>query len=185
MTNKITPARSDFAARRLACRLMLIIISLPFFLVFANPVSAWDYEKPVIVDASEAHDRSLRNDRDVVEGFWAIYMEWQPEEGASKSYRMAVVKNNYEVYDGSDYVGVVTCDRPGCTRGEIKLALKKTDDPIKFDATLLMGGRGISNGIAVLGPHKETGREKGVLDLSSLRYKDRQLTYGLVRIMNG
>ena len=58
---------------------VLIIISLLFFPAFADPGFAWDYEQPVIVNAYEAYDRSLRDGRDAVEGFWAIYMEWQPE----------------------------------------------------------------------------------------------------------
>ena len=166
---------------------VLIIISLLFFPALINPGFAWDYEQPVIVDAYEAHARSLRDGRDAVEGFWAIFMEWQPERGAAIRYRMAVVKNDYGVYGGADYVGVTTCDRPGCTLGEIKLALKKTDDPTKFEATLIMGGRGIASGTAVLGTNKDRDveRENSTLDLSSLIYEDRQLTYGMVRILNG
>ena len=164
---------------------ILIAISLLAVLASAYPASAWDYEARVIVDSFEAHDRSLRAGRDEVEGFWGIYMDWQPEQGASKNYRMALVENNYGLYEGADYVGVVTCDKPGCTRGEIKLTLKKTDDPEKFEAALLVDGKSIVSGIAVLGPHKDTGREDSVLDLSSLRYKDRLLTYGLVRVMEG
>ena len=98
---------------------------------------------------------------------------------------MAVVKNGYGVYEDSDYVGIVTCDKPGCTRGEIKLLLKKTDDPKKLEATLLVGGKGIASGIAELGPHKDTAREDSMLDMSSLRYDGKLLTYGMVRIMEG
>ena len=168
-----------------ALRLIIIAISTLALAALAAPVFAWDYGAPVIVDASQARDRSMRDDRDAVEGFWGMYMEWQPEEGASRRVRMVIVKNDYDAYEGADYVGVVTCDRPGCTRGEIKIALKKTGDPKKFDTTLLMKGNELTSGIAALGPHNNTEREDSRLDLTSLKYMDRMLTYGLIRIMGG
>ena len=163
---------SSFAA-------LLAVLSL------ALPAAACNCDEPVIVDGLEANDRSRREGRDPVEGFWGIYMDWQPEAGATKRYRMAVVKNDYGVYEGADYIGVVTCDQPGCTRGEVKLLLTKTDDPKKFDATLLVTDTDGGRGTAVLQEHDSTGRADSVLDLSDLKYEGRQLTYGMVRIING
>jgi hypothetical protein len=158
---------------------------LAALLVPAARAAACDCEEPVIIDGLEAYDRSRREGRDPVEGFWGIYMDWQPEPGAAKRYRMAVVKNDYGVYGGADYIGVVTCDQPGCTRGEVKLLLKKTDDPQKFDATLLVTDTDGGKGIAVLKPHEDSGREDSILDMTELKYKDRLMTYGMVRIIGG
>ena len=91
-----------------AAALAVAILSL------AVPALACECEEPVVVDGLEAFDRSKREGRDAVEGFWGIYMDWQPESGAARRYRMAVVKNDYGVYEGADYIGVVTCDQPGC-----------------------------------------------------------------------
>ena len=167
-------------------RILVVISLLALLLTAAVPARAWDYDEPVIVDGIAAYYRSLnKDDRDNVEGHWGMFMDWQPEEGANQRIRLAVVKNDYGVYEGADYVGVNTCDRPGCVRGEIKLALKKTDNPIRFDATFIMGGRGIASGMAVLGIDNYTGREDSALSLNSLRYQDRHLTYGMIRIMDG
>ncbi|MDR0652252.1 MAG: hypothetical protein LBG12_02990 [Synergistaceae bacterium] len=146
---------------------------------------ACDCDEPVIVDGLEAHERSLRSGRDAVEGFWAVYLDWQPEVGAARRLRLAVVKNDYGVYPGTDYIGVSTCDQPGCTRGEVKLLLTRTDDPQKFETVLLVTDTDGAKGTAVLTEDKHTGRPNALLDLSELRYKDRMMTYGLVRVTNG
>jgi hypothetical protein len=146
---------------------------------------ACDCEEPVIVDGIEAHERSLRPDRDAVEGFWAVYLDWQPEVGAARRLRLAVVKNDYGVYPGTDYIGVSTCDQPGCTRGEVKLLLTRTGAPKKFEAVLLVTDTDGAKGTAVLTEDEHTGRQDALLDLSALRYKDRMMTYGLVRVVDG
>jgi hypothetical protein len=146
---------------------------------------ACDCEEPVIVDGVEAHERSLRSGRDTVEGFWAVYLDWQPEAGAARRLRLAVVKNDYGVYPGADYIGVSTCDQPGCTRGEVKLLLTRTDDPKKFEAVLLVTDVDGAKGTAVLTEDKHTNRQDALLDLSALRYKDKRMTYGMVRVTDG
>jgi hypothetical protein len=153
--------------------------------VFPGLAAACDCEEPVIVDGIEAHERSLRQDRDIVEGFWAVYLDWQPEAGASRRLRLAVVKNDYGVYPGADYIGVSTCDQPGCTRGEVKLLLTRTEDTQKFEAVLLVTDTDGAKGTAALTEDEYTGRPNAVLDLSALRYKDRMMTYGLVRVVDG
>jgi hypothetical protein len=166
-------------------RALLAVAALAVFLSAAQAALACNCEEPVIVDAAEAYERALREDRDPVEGFWGIYMDRQPEAGANRSYRMAVVKNDYGIYEGADYIGVVTCGKPGCVRGEVKLLLTKTDDPRKFEATLLVTEDDGGKGTAILGRHERTGREDALLDLSGLRYEDKLLSYGMVRIING
>jgi hypothetical protein len=172
-------------SRGQALKASVCLVAIAVILSFAAPAVACECEEPVIVDGLEAYDRSKRDGRDAVEGFWGIYMDWQPESGAARRYRMAVVKNDYGVYEGADYIGVVTCDQPGCTRGEVKLLLTRTDDPKKFDATLLVTDTDGGRGTAVLREHDSTGREDSVLDLSDLKYQDKQLTYGMVRIIGG
>jgi hypothetical protein len=154
-------------------------------LLIPGLAAACDCEEPVIVDGLEAYERSLRSDRDAVEGFWAVYLDWQPEVGAARRLRLAVVKNDYGVYPGTDYIGVSTCDQPGCTRGEVKLLLTRTDDPRKFEAVLLVTDADGAKGTAILTEDEHTGRTDALLDLSALRYKNRMMTYGLVRVIDG
>ncbi|MDR1510271.1 MAG: hypothetical protein LBS53_11595 [Synergistaceae bacterium] len=179
---------SKFLRREPGCKfrcLGKIAAAIAIVACAALPALACDCDEPVIIDGLEAYDRSLREDRDAVEGFWGIYLDWQPEEGASRRYRMAVVKNDYGVYPEADYIGVVTCDQPGCARGEVKLLLSGTDKPDEFDATLLVTDTDGGRGVAVLKPHEDTGRENSVLDMSALRYKDRSMTMGMIRIKGG
>jgi hypothetical protein len=147
--------------------------------------AACDCDEPVVVDGLEAYTRSLRDGRDAVEGFWGIYLEWQPEKGAARSFRLAIVKNDYDVYPGADYIGVATCDKPGCVRGEVKLLLTATDAPDRFEATLLVTDTDGAKGTAYLKLHEETGRENSLLDLSDLKYQDKEMSKGMLRIING
>jgi hypothetical protein len=165
--------------RRTAASFLLIALLAP-------AVSACECEEPAVVDGLEAYERSLREDRDDVEGFWGIYLEWQPEKDASRSYRIAVVKNTYDgVYPDADYLGVVTCDLPGCTRGEVKLLLMKTDEPGEFDGTLLVTDTDGAKGKAILADDTENGREKSVLDMSGMKYQGHVLANWMIRIKNG
>ena len=173
--------RKKFAALTLAA-IWLAMLSAG---VMPGIAAACDCEEPVIVDGLEAHERSLRAGRDAVEGFWAVYLDWQPEAGAARRLRLAIVKNDYGVYPEADYIGVSTCDQPGCTRGEVKLLLTKTDDPQKFEAVLLVTDTDGAKGTAVLTEDTHTNRPNALLDLSALKYKDRMMTYGMVRIING
>jgi hypothetical protein len=152
---------------------------------FAAPAIACDCEEPVVVDGLEAYENSLREGRDDVEGFWGIYLDWQPENGASRSYRMAIVKNTYGVYPGSDYIGVATCDLPGCTRGEVKLLLSSTGKPGEFEGMLLVTDKEGAKGKAVLTDDTENGRELSVLDLRDMKYRGHVMAEWMVRIKNG
>ncbi|MDR2780405.1 MAG: hypothetical protein LBB28_04695 [Synergistaceae bacterium] len=175
--------------RRDPCRKLYSLLKITAVVLLAAslplPAHACDCDEPVIVDGLEAYARSRREGRDPVEGFWGIYLDWQPEEGASRRYRMAVVKNDYGVYPEADYIGVVTCDQPGCTRGEVKLLLSGTGKPDEFDATLLVTDTDGGKGTAVLRRHEETGRDNSVLDLSALEYEGKRMTMGMLRIIGG
>jgi hypothetical protein len=164
--------------KRMASAVLLILL-------FAQGVLACDCEEPVIIDGLEAYDRSLREDRDGVEGFWGIYLDWQPEKGASRAYRMAIVKNGYDVYPEADYLGVVTCDQPGCVRGEVKLLLSVTGEPDEFDATLLVTDSDGAKGRAILTDDAENGREKSVLDMREVKYRGHVMAEWMIRIKNG
>jgi hypothetical protein len=152
---------------------------------FVPAAAACDCEEPVIVDGLEAHERSLREGRDDVEGFWGIYLDWQPEIGASRRYRMAIVRNTYGVYPEADYLGVATCDQPGCRRGEVKLLLTKTGEPGEFDGTLLVTDVDGAKGRAILTDDAENGRENSVLDLRDMKYRGHVMAKWMLRIKGG
>ncbi|MDR1471164.1 MAG: hypothetical protein LBS75_01450 [Synergistaceae bacterium] len=162
-----------------------VLAALLSLMVLVPGAIACECEEPVIIDGLEAYDKSLRKDRDDVEGFWGIYLDWQPEKGASRSYRMAIVKNFYDVYPEADYLGVVTCDLPGCTRGEVKLLLTRTGKRGEFDGTLLVTDVDGAKGRAILTDDAENGRKNSVLDLRGMKYRGHVMAEWMVRIKNG
>jgi hypothetical protein len=147
-------------------------------------VVACDCDEPVIVGAIDAYERSLREGRDPVEGFWGIYLDWIPSPGISRRYRMAVVQNTYGVYPEADYVGVATCDSPGCVKGEVKLLLRRTDAEGEFEATLLVTDVDGAKGRAFLIDNDE-GREDSVLDLRGVTYQGHVMAKWMLRIIGG
>ncbi|MDR1915124.1 MAG: hypothetical protein LBQ58_00930 [Synergistaceae bacterium] len=165
--------------RRVAAAMLLLTLFVP------QAALACECEEPVIIDGLEAYDRSLRKGRDDVEGFWGIYLDWQPEKGANRSYRMAIVKNTYDVYPEADYIGVVTCNIPGCTRGEVKLLLTRTDKRNEFESTLLVSDVDGAKGIAILTDDAENGRKNSVLDMRDMKYRGHVMAEWMVRIKNG
>lgn len=137
------------------------------------------------VDADEAYRFALREGRDPVEGFWGIYIDWHPEPGTTRHYRMAVVKNLYDVYPEAGYVGVATCDQGDCKKGEIKLLLEKIPgETDAFMATLLTKDGG-AKGLAVLTKDPDDDREKSALDMREVRYDGKRMTNGMLRIIGG
>jgi hypothetical protein len=168
----------SFSVRTAAALLLIAALT--------SAAAACDCEEPVIVDGLEAYERSLREGRDDVEGFWGIYLDWQPEAGAVRRYRMSIVKNTYEgVYPEADYLGVATCDQPGCTRGEIKLLLTKTGEPGVFDGTLLVSDVDGAKGKAFLTDDEENGRENSALDLRDMKYRGQVMAEWMIRIKGG
>jgi hypothetical protein len=174
----------DGISRRVAALAALLAFAAVSFVLPAASF-ACECDEPVVIDGDEAYARSFREGRDPVEGFWGIYLNWQPEKDAARSYRMAIVKNDYGVYPEADYIGVATCGKPGCNKGEVKLLLKKTGDPREFEATLLVSDTDGGKGVAVLGRHGSTGRDDSALDLSALKYNGRRMSRGMVRIIGG
>jgi hypothetical protein len=147
-------------------------------------VLACDCEEPVIVNAMEAYEQSRREGRDDVEGFWGIYLDWIPQSDISRRYRMAIVRNSFDVYPDADYIGVATCDSPGCVRGEVKLLLTRTDVAGEFEATLLVTDVDGAKGRAFLIDDDE-GRERSALDLRGVTYEGNVMAKWMLRIRGG
>jgi hypothetical protein len=152
-------------------------------LVAASAYACDDCEVPGMVDGDEAYARSRREGRDAVEGFWGIYVEWHPDRGAARSYRMAIVRNTYDIYPEADYVGVSTCSLPGCNKGQVKLLLKKTERENEFEAALLTENGG-GKGRAVL-MDADDGRPLAALDLREVKYEDHTMAPWMLRIIGG
>jgi hypothetical protein len=165
---------------------MLIRIIVCAMLVFALHAAAFacdDCEEPGTVDGDDAYERSRREGRDPVEGFWGIYLDWHPDKGAGKSYRMAVVKNTYDVYPEADYIGVATCDLQGCRKGEVKLLLSRTDKENEFDAVLITENGG-GKGVALL-VDADDGRKLSAIDLREVKYEGQVMAKWMLRIIGG
>ncbi|MDR0649396.1 MAG: hypothetical protein LBF92_08700 [Synergistaceae bacterium] len=177
-------AQAPLYRRKLFFTLLLALLAGFFFMAAVRAASACDdCDEPGKVDAGDAYDRSLRDGRDPVEGFWGIYLDWSPDPGSARSFRMAVVTNTYGLYPEADYVGVATCSLPGCDRGEIKLLLKKTGRKNEFEGTLLTKNGGASGKAFLV--DADDGRPLSALDLRDLKYEGRQMAYWMLRIIGG
>jgi hypothetical protein len=180
----MTTAQTPFYRRKFFFALLFVLLTGFFFMAVTKAASACDdCDEPGRVDAGEAHERSLRPGRDPVEGFWGIYLDWNPDPESARSYRMAIVSNTYDLYPEADYVGVATCSLPGCDRGEIKLLLKKTGKKNEFDGTLLTQ-KGGAKGKAIL-VDADDGRPLSALDLREMKYNDRVVAKWMLRIIGG
>jgi hypothetical protein len=165
--------------------MLLAVFAGSFFLMTSGAARACDdCDEPGTVDADDAYSRSLREGRDPVEGFWGIYIDWNPDgPDLARSYRMAIVTNTYDVYPEADYVGVATCTLPGCNRGEVKLLLNKTGKENEFQATLLAKNGG-AKGIALL-VDADDGRKLSALDLREVKYDGHHMAKWMLRIIGG
>ncbi|MDR1482691.1 MAG: hypothetical protein LBI74_08710 [Synergistaceae bacterium] len=161
-----------------------ILACIVIFVMLASSAVACDCEDPVVIDGLEAYDMSLREGRDDVEGFWGIYLDLPPTPGNARTYRMAIVKNSWDVFPEADYLGVATCDSPGCVRGEVKLLLTRTDQEGKFDAVLLVTENDGARGPAFL-VDADDGRERGALDLQEVKYMGNFIARWMLRIIGG
>jgi hypothetical protein len=176
--------QTPFYRRKFFFALLVVLLTGFFFMAVTKAASACDdCDEPGTVDADDAYNRSLRPDRDPVEGFWGIYLDWNPDPESARSFRMAVVTNTYGLYPEADYVGVATCSLPGCDRGEIKLLLKKTDRENEFEGTLLTK-KGAAKGKALL-VDADDGRPLAALDLRGLKYEGRAVANWMLRIIGG
>ena len=153
--------------------------ALLLILLFASSAFAC-CDDPVVVDMDDALRRSQRKGRDPIEGFWGVRLDWHPEADSARSYRVAIVRNTYDVYEDADYLGVSTCFSPGCVKGEVKMFLYRTNRPNEFDAVMVTSV-GYGKGRATLGPDGE-GRGNASLDMRAVLFGDRRMTQRLVRI---
>ena len=137
-----------------------------------------------LVDADEAHRRSLREGRDPVEGLWRIRLDYNPEPDMPDTYRMAIVRNDDEgVYPEAEYVGVVICAEKACKRGEVKLLLAATGRRNEFSAVMLTS-RGFGRGVAKL--TKDAGdRNHAALDMRNVKIGDRIMAQWILREIDG
>ncbi|MDR1943680.1 MAG: hypothetical protein LBQ19_02560 [Synergistaceae bacterium] len=161
----------------------IVICATLVFVFHAAAFACDDCEEPGMVDGDDAYERSLREGRDPVEGFWGIYLDWHPDGETGGSYRMAIVKNTYGVYPEADYLGVATCNLQGCRKGEVKLLLSKTKKENEFDAALITQ-KGAAKGPAFL-VVADDGREMGALDLREVKYEGRVMAKWMLRIIGG
>ncbi|MDR1516193.1 MAG: hypothetical protein LBS45_10915 [Synergistaceae bacterium] len=183
-----TRSRIDmpFYRKKLFFTLLIALLTGIFFIAATKAASACDdCDEPGTVDADDAYSRSLRAGRDPVEGFWGIYMDWNPDPESARSFRMAIVTNTYDIYPEADYVGVATCSLPGCDRGEIKLLLKKTGRKNEFEGTLLTQKGGAKGQGKALLVDADDGRPLSALDLRDLKYEDRVMAKWMLRIIGG
>lgn len=175
----------DHAVRKLTA-ICLFVTALAAALAAPLPAAACDDCENPVIDAAEAHARSMREGRDPVEGFWLVYLDWKPEdESLARSYRIAVVRNTYGVYPEADYLGVATCDSPGCKRGEVKLTLKRAFRDGDFEAVFMVSDGVTAKGTAMLTGDDERGRPDSVIDMSGVKYEDKAPTLAIVRIIGG
>jgi hypothetical protein len=163
----------------------IIVAAFLFLAVLAPPGFSCDDCEPTVVDGQQAYEHSLRAGRDEVEGFWGIYYDWQPEGFGTKRHGMAIVKNDYEIYPEADYLGVVTCDSPGCRKGEVKLILEKTDEHGVFRASLIVTEDVTASGLARLTKDDEDGRENAALDMREVKYNGIAPAKWIVRMLEG
>lgn len=141
-------------------------------------------EDRIAVDADDAYERAQRRDRDPVEGLWVTYIYWHPELDAARSYRMAIVRNTYGVFEDAEYIGVATCEQTGCVKGEVKLLLRRTDEPNAFDASMVTNA-GFGRGTAVLTADPDDGRADSAIDMRGVRYGEHTMAKWIVRVIDG
>lgn len=132
------------------------------------------------VDADDALKRSQRKGRDPIEGFWGVHIDWHPEKNASRMYRVAIVKNTYDIFTDADYLAVSTCKSAGCVSGEVKMFFYRTNKKNEFDAVIVTSV-GYGRGKAFLVTDDE-GREDSALDMRKVTFNERPMTKWLLRI---
>lgn len=154
-----------------------LLICFVLIACFASRVFA----APVIVDPDRAKERSLRVGRDPIEGYWGVYHNWYPVSGASRSYRVAIVRNDFGVFPKARYLGVVMCEKPGCTRGEVRFLFTPSPGGEGRYDTVFRTGSGDVRGYARLAA-KQTGEPDSVIDMRALKMKGHSLTNYIVRI---
>ena len=82
-----------------------------------------------------------KNDLDVIEGLWS----W-----SGGDYQVAIIKNDYTVFDGYEFLGIVTMtSKSSWSSGEIKLLLNSTASPSIYTGSYISGSK-IKQGVAFI-----------------------------------
>ena len=159
-------------------RALSLLLLLFFVLLPVSDLSA----APVIVDADRARELSQRKGRDAIEGLWGVYHEWYPSETAW-TYRVAVVKNTFGVFPKAKYIGVVTCERDGCIRGEVRMLFTPVPKSKNEYLATFVTASGDVTGSAHLGKDDD-GRQNSAIDMRSVKMEGRVLTNWILRIID-
>ncbi|MDL2264073.1 hypothetical protein LJC31_05415 [Synergistaceae bacterium OttesenSCG-928-I11] len=97
---------------------------------------------------------------------------------------MAIVKNTYGVFEDAEYIGVATCEQTGCTKGEVKLLLRRTAKQNEFEASMVTNA-GFGKGIAVLVADPDDGRADSAIDMRDVKYDGHTMAKWIVRVIDG
>ena len=94
----------------------------------------WPFPWPQGLNKHSFTDRYLKNKSLAkIEGIWAF---------DSNEYEIAIVKNDFNIWTGYDYIGIVTdTNKYNWQRGEIKILLKKTITKNLFTGNYYMGDK--------------------------------------------
>ncbi len=157
-----------------------ILLIAAFSVVLLLSLAGAAVAAPVVVDAEKAKITASRPDRDAVEGLWSVYQNWDPMPKQAQRYRIAIVRNNHGIFKEAKYLGVVLCDKEGCTKGEVKLLLTPTGKKNEFQATWRTG-KGTAKGLGRL-EADEAKTPDSVIDLRALKIQGHILVKWLVRI---
>lgn len=152
------------------------VMAAAVLLVFASQCAC----ASAVLDAAKAKETALRADRDPVEGVWAVPQKWDPDPEQALAYRLAVVRNDYDVYKDAKYLGIVLCVKKGLTQGEVKLLLAPTGTEGEFDATWLTNAGEVKGRVALV--TNDLGEKYAAIDTSALTIDGRILVKALVRV---
>ena len=123
---------------------------------------------PVAVDLERVSAHIARSGLEPIEGLWDVRFDWYPGEGAPPALQMAIVKNEYNVYKNSAYLGVATREGGGYVAGEVVMLFTTAEQEDEFGAVVVTPtgyGRGQVRLVA-----DGRGRKDGVLDMSDVNY---------------
>ena len=123
---------------------------------------------PVAVDPERVSAHIARSGLEPIEGLWDVRFGWYPGEGAPPALQMAIVKNEYNVYKTSAYLGVATHEGGGHIAGEVLMLFTAAEQEGEFGAVVVTPtgyGRGQVRFVA-----DGRGRKDGALDMSDVHY---------------
>lgn len=153
-----------------------VVIAALFLLLWAGA----SMSAPVLLDVDEAKISARREDREAIEGIWSVYQNWDPMPGQAQRYRLAIVKNEQDVFKEAKYLGVVVCRIKGVVPGEVKLLISPTAKKDEYQA-VWRTAKGDARG-AVRLEADETGTADSVLDLRELEIEGNILVKWLTRV---